>query len=53
MPLQRSKRRCGALEPQIVTAGRSYFGRVAATYVQGPPKGGGALWLRRVLNTRL
>lgn len=29
------------------------FGRVAVTHVQGSPKGGGALGLLRVLNTRL
>ena len=31
----------------------SFAGRVAVTYVQGPPKGGGALWQRGVTNTRL
>lgn len=30
-----------------------YFGRVAVAYVQGSPKGGGALCVRRVPNTRL
>jgi len=29
------------------------FGRVAVTHVQGSPKGGGALCVRRVANTRL
>jgi hypothetical protein len=35
-------------------AGRnSCSGRVAVAYVQGSPKGGGALCVRRVSNTRL
>lgn len=35
--------RCEALEPHNTYTGRTSFGRVAVTYVQGPPKGGGAL----------
>ena len=31
----------------------SLLGRVAVAYVQGSPKGGGALCVRRVVNTRL
>jgi hypothetical protein len=34
---------CEAWKPQATSAGQILSGRVAVAYVQGPPKGGGAL----------
>jgi hypothetical protein len=41
------------METSLPHAPVSFAGRVAVTHVQGPPKGGGALCVRRVSNTRL
>lgn len=51
--MQRANSRCEASKPLFVFAGHISSGRVAATHVQGSPKGGGALWRRGVSNTRL
>lgn len=45
--------RWGGIRTSNRTRRSSLLGRVAVAYVQGSPKGGGALCVRRVLNTRL
>jgi len=45
--------RKGGLITSKRTRRSNVFGRVAVTHVQGSPKGGGALCVRRVINTRL
>lgn len=45
--------RGGGLTTSNSTRRSSYLGRVAVTYVQGLPKGGGALGVLGVVNTRL
>jgi hypothetical protein len=45
--------RGGGLIPSRRKLRSRFLGRVAVTHVQGSPKGGGALCLRRGINTRL
>lgn len=45
--------RKGGVETSNSRRRSNVFGRVAVTYVQGSPKGGGALGLLKVSNTRL
>jgi len=45
--------RGGGVETSNRTRRSRFLGRVAVAYVQGSPKGGGALCVRRVSNTRL
>lgn len=45
--------RGGGVRTSKRTRRSRFLGRVAVTHVQGSPKGGGALCVRRVLNTRL
>lgn len=47
------KFRRGGVGTSHCTRRSNFFGRVAVAYVQGSPKGGGALCVRRVPNTRL
>ena len=47
------KFRKGGVGTSHCTRRSNFFGRVAVAYVQGSPKGGGALCVRRVPNTRL
>lgn len=49
----RGKSREGGVETSNRTRRSKQFGRVAVTYVQGSPKGGDALCVRKVSNTRL
>ena len=50
---QRSVPFGGGVETSRHTGRSRYLGRVAVTHVQGSPKGGGALSVCRVSNTRL
>lgn len=45
--------RWGGVRTSNRTRRSRFLGRVAVAHVQGSPKGGGALCVRRVLNTRL
>lgn len=49
----RGQSRGGGLVPSNSERRSKQFGRVAVAYVQGPPKGGGALGSLKGTNTRL